>query len=144
MGSAVPAGVATPGTTAPDSAAMGAPTKEAPATGAAITEETVGATETQPACGRPAWLLPAFAGLAVVVLASWTLANWGMEETDNAQLQAEITQISSRVAGTIERVAAERDQAVAAFALAGSTASNAAAAELARRCSSSRPPRPVY
>jgi hypothetical protein len=53
-------------------------------------------------------------GLAVVGLASWTLANWGMEETDNAQLQAEITQISSRVAGTIERVAAERDQAVAA------------------------------
>lgn len=59
-------------------------------------------------------MLPAVAGLAVVGLASWTLANWGIEETDNAQLQAEITQISSRVAGTIERVAAERDQAVAA------------------------------
>ena len=64
MGSTVPAGVATPGTTAPDSAAMGAPTKQAPATGAAITEETVMAAETQPARGRPGWLLPAFAGLA--------------------------------------------------------------------------------
>ena len=36
------------------------------------------------------------------------MSNWGLEETDNAQLQAEITQISSRVAGTIEQVAAER------------------------------------
>ena len=53
MGSTVSAGVATPGTTAPDSAAMGAPTKQAPATGAAITEETVGAAETQAARGVP-------------------------------------------------------------------------------------------
>ena len=114
MGSNVPAGVAAPGTTATDTAAVGAPTTKAPATGVAITGEAVGAAETQAGRGRPAWALPAVAGLAVVGLASWTLANWGMEETDNAQLQAEITQISSRVAGTIERVAAERDQAVAA------------------------------
>lgn len=160
MGSTVPAGVATPGTTATGSAATGAPTAEAPATGEAV--PGVGAAETHAARGRPAWPLPVITGLAVVGLASWTLANWGIEETDNAQLQAEITQISSRVAGTIERVAAERDQAVAAgtplvlldarpararlaqvqadlavasrdaqaaFALAGATASNAAAAE---------------
>jgi multidrug resistance efflux pump len=38
------------------------------------------------------------------------VSNWGLEDTDKAQLQAEITQISSRVAGTIEQVAAERDQ----------------------------------
>ena len=36
------------------------------------------------------------------------MSNWGLEDTDKAQLQAEITQISSRVAGTIEQVAAER------------------------------------
>jgi multidrug resistance efflux pump len=36
------------------------------------------------------------------------VSNWGLEDTDNAQLQAEITQISSRVADTIEQVAAER------------------------------------
>jgi membrane fusion protein (multidrug efflux system) len=120
------------------------------------------AAKIQTARGRPAWLLPAIAGLTVAGLAGWTVSNWGLEETDNAQLQAEITQISSRVAGTIEQVAAERDQAVAAgaplvlldarpararlaqvhadwavasrdaqaaFALAGATASNAAAAE---------------
>ena len=139
-------------------------------TGEAVTEEIVTdstvpeivAAETRTARSRPAWLLPAIAGLAAAGLAGWTVSNWGLEETDNAQLQAEITQISSRVAGTIEQVAAERDQAVAAgaplvlldarpararlaqvhadwvvasrdaqaaFALAGATASNAAAAE---------------
>ena len=169
MASTAPTGVATPGTTAidtaTDSAAVGALTTEAPAKGEAVTGEAVPeivAAKTQTARGRPAWLLPAIAGLAVAGLAGWTVSNWGLEETDNAQLQAEITQISSRVAGTIEQVAAERDQAVAAgaplvlldarpararlaqvhadwavasrdaqaaFALAGATASNAAAAE---------------
>ena len=71
MGSTVPAGVATPGTTAPDSAAVGAPTKQAPATGAATTGEAVMAAETLGARGRPGWLLPVVAGLAVVGLPSW-------------------------------------------------------------------------
>ena len=66
MGSTVPAGVAAPGTTATDSAAVRAPT-----TAAAVREEAVGAAETQAARGRPAWPLPLVAGLAVLGLPSW-------------------------------------------------------------------------
>ncbi len=38
--------------------------------------------------------------------------HWGVEETDNAQLQAHLTDISSRVPGTITRVAVQDDQQV--------------------------------
>jgi membrane fusion protein (multidrug efflux system) len=43
---------------------------------------------------------------------AWLVAHWGLVETDNAQLQGHLTEISSRVNGTIARVLVEDNQAV--------------------------------
>jgi len=63
---------------------------------------------------RRRWLLP----LSLVLLAAggavWIVSHWGLEETDNAQLEADLTEISSRVQGTIERVAVLENQQVRA------------------------------
>ena len=59
-------------------------------------------------------------GLAVVVLAAtgaWVLQRWGIEETDNAQLEAHLVDISSRVAGMVLQVPVQDDQQVAQGAL---------------------------
>ena len=56
-------------------------------------------------------------GCAVVALAGWVLNGWGVEETDNAQLQAHLVEISSRAAGTVQAVPVHDDQAVAPRAL---------------------------
>ena len=54
-------------------------------------------------------LLAAVLGLAGL---GWWLAPWGIEETDNAQLEAHLVEIASRVSGTIEQVAVEENQSV--------------------------------
>ncbi len=45
--------------------------------------------------------------LAVVVAgagAVWIAANWGIEQTDDAQLQSHIYQVSSRIPGLVDKV----------------------------------------
>jgi len=52
---------------------------------------------------------------AIVALgggALWLGANWGVEQTDNAQLQAHLHRISSRIPGTVDQVLVEAHQAV--------------------------------
>lgn len=44
--------------------------------------------------------------------AAWLRSHWGVEETDNAQLQAHLVEISSRVSGTIAQVPVQDDQGV--------------------------------
>jgi membrane fusion protein (multidrug efflux system) len=62
------------------------------------------------------------AGLAVLVLAIAGVAVWlavtaGRETTDDAQVDAHVTQISSRVGGTVTKVAIEDNQPVEAGAI---------------------------
>lgn len=60
------------------------------------------------------WLLPLL-GLGVAAgVGGWLLGQRGLESTDDAQLQAHLTLIASRIPGTIARVLVEDDQAVAA------------------------------
>ena len=61
---------------------------------------------------KPPWLLPLIGEAALAGVGTYGALHWGIEETDNAQLQAEITQISSRVPGTIAAVPVQRDQTV--------------------------------
>jgi multidrug resistance efflux pump len=52
---------------------------------------------------------------AIVALgggALWVGANWGVEQTDNAQLQAHLHRISSRIPGTVAQVLVEAHQVV--------------------------------
>ena len=57
-------------------------------------------------------------GLAALVLASsvgighWLVTHWGIEETDNAQLQAHLVELSSRVPGTITALPVQDNQVV--------------------------------
>ncbi len=57
-------------------------------------------------------LLGVLAVLAAGGIGSWMVSHWGLEETDNAQLQADLTEISSRVAGMIVRVPVQDNQEV--------------------------------
>ena len=50
--------------------------------------------------------------MAVAGGGAWLVAHWGVVETDNAQLQGHLTEISSRVPGTIARVLVEDNQTV--------------------------------
>ncbi len=62
---------------------------------------------------RP-WLLPLL-GLGLAAGAGgWMATHWGLESTDDAQLQAHLTVIASRTPGTIARVLVQDNQAVAA------------------------------
>jgi membrane fusion protein (multidrug efflux system) len=62
---------------------------------------------------RP-WLLPLLGlGLAAGV-GGWVATHWGVESTDDAQLQAHLTVIASRTPGTIAKVLVQDNQAVAA------------------------------
>jgi membrane fusion protein (multidrug efflux system) len=63
---------------------------------------------------RQPLLLTAVALALAVAGGSWLKEHWGIEETDNAQLQAHLVDISSRVAGTITAVPVQDDQAVGA------------------------------
>ena len=45
--------------------------------------------------------------LAVVLAGSgaiWVGANWGIEQTDDAQLQSHLFQVSNRIPGTVDKV----------------------------------------
>ncbi|MFZ0408302.1 MAG: HlyD family secretion protein [Cyanobium sp.] len=59
-------------------------------------------------------LLSVLGLLAAGGVGSWVVSHWGLEETDNAQLQADLTEISSRVAGTIVQVPVQDNQEVKA------------------------------
>ena len=51
--------------------------------------------------------------MAVLIAAGggvWLVSHWGLEETDNAQLQAHLVDIASRVPGTITAVPVQDDQ----------------------------------
>lgn len=63
---------------------------------------------------RHRWVLPALVLLLAGGCGAWTISHWGLEETDNAQLEADLTEISSRVAGTVEQVAVQDNQQVRA------------------------------
>jgi membrane fusion protein (multidrug efflux system) len=57
-------------------------------------------------------LLPLLALAALAGGSAWLVSRWGLVETDNAQLQGHLTEISSRVPGTISRVLVEDNQIV--------------------------------
>lgn len=65
---------------------------------------------------RSRWraLLPLMLLLLTGGGAAWMVNHWGLEETDNAQVEADLTEISSRVSGTIEQVAVQDNQQVRA------------------------------
>jgi len=50
------------------------------------------------------WLVPLLVLGGLGAGGAWLASHWGIEETDNAQLQGRLTEISSRVPGTIVRV----------------------------------------
>ncbi|WP_161795846.1 HlyD family secretion protein [Synechococcus sp. GFB01] len=52
------------------------------------------------------------AGVLGFSVLGWWVAHWGIEETDNAQVEAHLVDIASRVPGTIAQVAVEENQAV--------------------------------
>lgn len=51
---------------------------------------------------------------ALAGTAAWLVARWGLVETHNAQLQGHLTEIASRVPGTIARVLVNDNQSVKA------------------------------
>lgn len=75
---------------------------------------------TPPPEGRPAhgggsqrrWLFPLLILLVAGGAGTWIVSHWGLEETDNAQLEADLTEISSRVPGTVQQVAVQDNHQV--------------------------------
>ena len=63
---------------------------------------------------KRAWLVPLLVLAGLGAGGAWMASNWGVEETDNAQLQGHLTEISSRVPGTIVRVFVDDNQEVKA------------------------------
>lgn len=63
---------------------------------------------------RRFWVLSAIGLASCAGLAAWVIDHWGVEETDDAQLQAAITEISSRVPGTLAAVLVQDNQTVRA------------------------------
>ena len=71
------------------------------------------AAESQPRANSRRPLL--LGGLALLIVGAggvWLMRHWGLEETDNAQLQAHLVDIASRVPGTITAVPVQDDQSV--------------------------------
>jgi len=60
---------------------------------------------------RRTWLVPLLAAFALGGVA-WIILHWGLEETDNAQLEGDLTEISTRVPGMVDRVAVLENQQV--------------------------------
>lgn len=56
--------------------------------------------------------LPVLAGMLALAAGGWWWLHQGGEETDNAQLEAHLVEIASRVPGTISTVAVQDNQAV--------------------------------
>ncbi|MFM7311912.1 MAG: HlyD family secretion protein [Cyanobium sp.] len=61
---------------------------------------------------RFGWILPLLLLATLGGSSAWIVAHWGLVETDNAQLEADLTEISSRVPGTVERVTVQDNQPV--------------------------------
>ena len=57
-------------------------------------------------------VLPLALGGVGVIVAGWVVTHWGVEETDNAQVESHLVDISSRVSGTIAAVAVQDNQLV--------------------------------
>ena len=85
--------------------ADGAPSPLSPA------DPAIRQSESRRAASRR-WLPPLLGLMAVAGGGAWLVAHWGVVETDNAQLQGHLTEISSRVPGTIARVLVEDNQTV--------------------------------
>jgi len=77
-------------------------------------------------------LMVAVAAVAVLAGGAALLSRWGVEETDNAQVEAHLVDIASRVAGTVERVAVQDNQVVQRGALLLSLDARDAKAQLKR------------
>ncbi len=60
------------------------------------------------------WLIPLLALAAVAGGSAWLVGRWGLVETDNAQVQGHLTEISSRIPGSIVRVLVDNNQEVKA------------------------------
>jgi membrane fusion protein (multidrug efflux system) len=60
------------------------------------------------------WVIAALVAAGALGVGAWVVNHWGVEETDNAQLQAHLIEISSRVPGTISAVAVQDNQTVQA------------------------------
>ena len=82
-----------------------------PATSAAAGADSSLARPKPPTSPRR-WLAPLLGLAALAGGGAYLVAHWGLVETDNAQLQGHLTEISSRVNGTIARVLVEDNQEV--------------------------------
>jgi membrane fusion protein, multidrug efflux system len=69
------------------------------------------------AARRQPLLVGGLAAACALMAGGWLLSEWGVESTDNAQLQAHLVEIASRVPGTITAVPVQDDQPVQAGAL---------------------------
>ena len=69
-------------------------------------------TRPKPPASARRWLPPLLGLAALAGGGAYLVAHWGLVETDNAQLQGHLTEISSRVNGTISRVLVEDNQEV--------------------------------
>jgi len=61
---------------------------------------------------KPVTIVCAIAGVVVVAVAAYALAFAGQEETDDAQVEADVVPVGPRVAGQILKVAVEENQTV--------------------------------
>jgi len=66
----------------------------------------------KPPTSASRWLAPLLGLAALAGGGAHLVTHWGLVETDNAQLQGHLTEISSRVNGTIARVLVEDNQEV--------------------------------
>ena len=60
------------------------------------------------------WLIPLLALAALAGGSAWLVDRWGLVETNNAQVQGHLTEISSRIPGSIVRVLVDNNQEVKA------------------------------
>ena len=89
-----------------------APSVDPQAPASSPTEAAPPLAPAKPAASSRRWLAPLVALAATAGCGAWLVAHWGLVETDNAQLQGHLTEISSRVPGTIARVLVEDNQEV--------------------------------
>ena len=61
---------------------------------------------------RQQQIMGAIAVIALAGVGGWALQNWGVEETDNAQLEAHLVEIASRIPGTVQQVPVQDDEQV--------------------------------
>lgn len=121
-GTAATAGsFSSPGSTAPlrEGPAADSPDASGATAASATAQAATAAAATPPATAsgktaRRRWLAPLVGLAALAGGSAWIVAHWGVVETDNAQLQGHLTEISSRVRGTIARVEVEDNQQVKA------------------------------